>query len=90
MKTSQPTTKWEALQQQVLGWVVWPALALARLAYRLLGKRCTYRPGQVELTPLEPLSRAELLFVRLFPSGLVVGAILLVMAAGYALGLSLS
>ena len=51
------------------------------------GSRCE---GQVELTPLEPLSRAELLFVRLFPSGLVVGAILLVMAAGYALGLSLS
>ena len=31
MKTSPPTTKWEALQQQVLGWVVWPALGLARL-----------------------------------------------------------
>jgi hypothetical protein len=59
-----------------------PVIALYLLAYYLLGKPCTYRRGSFDVTPLEPVTRHEYLFMRLFP------AVVALLGIGLVLGLS--
>ena len=79
-----------------LGWrqissiFVLPAIGLYLVAYRLLGKRCTYRWGNFDVTPLEPITKNEYLFTRLFPAGVVIAGILLLMLMSYFLSLTLT
>jgi hypothetical protein len=49
------------------GYLLIPHELLHVLGFRLVGKRCTYRWGESYVTPLEPMSRWQLLVGRLFP-----------------------
>jgi len=64
-----------------------PAIGLSVLAYQILGKRCTYRWGNLEVTPLEPISKNEYLFTKVFPSGVVIFGIIIIMSVGYIAGI---
>lgn len=49
------------------GYLLIPHELLHILGFRLVGKRCAYRWRQSHVTPLEPMSRWQLLVGRLFP-----------------------
>ena len=70
--------------RQIVGISALPAIGLYLLAYQILGKHCTYRWGNFEVTPLEPLTRNEYLFTHLFPSAVIILGIIIVMLASYA------
>jgi len=90
MKTSKTSQKTTLTWRQVVSFFALPAIGLYMVAYHLIGKRCTYRWGNLDVMPLEPITRNEYLFTRLFPSGVVILGIILLMLVGYALGLPLS
>jgi hypothetical protein len=67
---------------QVISILFLPVIVLYLLAYYLLGKRCTYRWGNFDVTPLEPVTKNEYLFMRLFP------AVIALLGFGLVLGIS--
>lgn len=67
-----------------------PVLGLYLLAYRLLGKRCTYHWGNFEVTPLEPISRKEYLFMRLFPGLIALLGLLFIGMVSYFLNIAIN
>lgn len=87
MKTSETSQKTGSPLRQFVSLFVLPAIGLSLVSYRILGKRCTYRWGNLEVTPLEPINRGEYLFTRLFPSGVVLFGVILLMGVSYLLGL---
>jgi len=64
-----------------------PVIVLYLLAYYLLGKRCTYRWGNFDVTPLEPVTRNEYLFMRLFPAAVALLGLGLVIGISYLLNI---
>lgn len=90
MKASKTSPKTDLTWRQVGSIFVLPAIGLYMIAYQLLGKRCTYHWGNFDVTPLEPITRNEYLFTRLFPSGVVILGIALLMLIGYAMGMPLN
>jgi hypothetical protein len=90
MKTSETSKHISDFFRQLISLSAFPSIALSMLAFQLLGKRCIYRRGNFEVTPLEPLTMREYWFTRLFPPGVLVLSILGVMLIGYSLGFPLT
>lgn len=87
MKTSETSNRTNDFLRQLISLFALPTIGLSMLAYHFLGKRCTYRRGNFEVTPLQPLTPREYWFTRLFPPGILIISILGVMLVGYILGL---
>jgi len=90
MKTSKTSQKTAFTWRQIASLFALPAIGLYMVAYQLLGKRCAYRWGNFDVTPLDPITKNEYLFTRLFPSGVVILGIALLMLIAYASGMPLS
>lgn len=63
-----------------------PIIPLYMLAYRLMGKRCTYRWGEADVRPVDHLTENQYLFTRLFPALVPLTVIGLIIIASYILG----
>ena len=90
MKASKTSPETTLGWRQISSIFVLPAIGLYLVAYRLLGKRCTYHWGNFDVTPLEPITKNEYLFTRLFPASVVSAGILLLMLISYFLSLPLN
>ncbi len=91
MKASKTSSKSNfTWWQQVVGFLILPTIGLYIIAYQLLGKRYTYRRGNVDVTPLEPITRNEYLFTRLFPAGVILISFMILLLVGYLLQLLFS
>jgi len=53
---------------KLLGYLILPHELLHVLGYRLAGKRCRYRPGQLYVAPERPLTRRQALIGLLCPA----------------------
>jgi putative Mn2+ efflux pump MntP len=87
MKTSKTSQKTISSWRQIVSFFLLPAIGLYIIAYQFIGKRCSYRWGNFDVTPLEPISKNEYLFTRLFPSGMIILGIMLIMLVSYILGI---
>ncbi len=90
MKTSETSKGRGQIWRQIAGIFALPAIGMYMLAYQILGKRCTYRWGNFDVTPLEPMSRNEHFFTRIFPSVVAILGIVIIMLIGYALGMPIN
>jgi hypothetical protein len=86
MKTSETSQPRRQPWRQIASLFALPGIGLYLLAYQILGKQCTYRRRNFEVTPLEPLTRREYLFIRIFPAAVVTTGIVILMLADKALG----
>ncbi len=87
MKASKTSSKLNATWRQTISFLILPTIGLYVVAYQLLGKRYTYRRGNVDVTPLEPMTKNEYLFTRLFPVGVILVSFVILLLVGYLLQL---
>ena len=76
--------------RQMAGIFFLPVIGLYLAAYYLLGKRCTYRWGNFEVTPLETVTRGEYLLMRLFPAAVALLGIGGVVGLAYLLNIPIN
>lgn len=53
--------------QKINGYLAIPHELMHVIAYRMIGKRCAYKLGDLQVTALEPRTQGERLFCLLFP-----------------------
>jgi hypothetical protein len=82
MKTSQVSPQ-PSLWLQIISIFTLPVVGLYILAYRLLGIRYRYTLGNFEVTPRQPLTQGQHLFIRAFPTMVLTPIFGLVMALAY-------
>jgi len=89
MKTSDSSRNgWSRLIRHLIGMISLPIIGLYIVAYRLMGKRCIYYWGEMDVRPVEPLTENQYLFTRLFPALIPLSVIALVWIASRLLNIS--
>jgi len=88
MRTSESSKEiWGKVVRYAVSIYALPIIPFYMLAYRLMGKRCTYRWGEADVRPVDHLTENQYLFTRLFPALIPLTVIGLVIIASHILGI---
>jgi hypothetical protein len=68
----------KTISKHLIGVLAWPVIVGYWFSYRLLGVETTYRWGEIDVRPIQRVTRNQFLFSRFFPM-VIAGLILLIL-----------